>query len=129
MVFPQKFAKIIRTPKGTLVLKECHGWWVADVLIKCGYRGESVFRILSPEEAERFDYLVYSSPRGREGISAGALINAPLHSYLRVEWKREGRLYGASPKGITIYKPEGEEETLTELSEEEFQELRAALSD
>jgi len=122
---PMSNARIIRTEKGNLVLRPADGWFVYDVGVDCGYRGESSFAIIEPEkDVEIFEYAVYHSPVGSLGIAHYALVNAPTDK-IKVGWERSGRLYGAKARGITIYHANGEQEMIDGLADgiEALQEL------
>ena len=108
--FPVINAGIVRTEKGTLVLRPTQDTVTYNVLIPCGYRGSSYLEVLNPE-AQIFLYDEYSSPRGNLGVSQGAIIVIPLGS-VRVRWERTGRLYGSAPTGITKLYPDRKEETI-----------------
>ena len=94
--FPVINAGIVRTEKGTLVLRPTQNTVTYNVLIPCGYRGGSSLEVVSPEMSQVYLYEEYSSPRGNLGVSQGAIIVAPLGS-IRVRWERTGRLYGSVP--------------------------------
>lgn len=108
ITFPKRKARIEKTPKGSLVLRPAEDTMVYNIFVPCGYRGSSRINILG-ECYEIFRYYKYSSPRGSLGISEGALVNAPDGKPLKYKWKRTGMLYGASPEGIMIVTPSGEE--------------------
>ncbi|HDJ89218.1 MAG TPA: hypothetical protein ENG40_00800 [Thermoprotei archaeon] len=109
--FPLRGARIIRTPKGNLVLKPDPNYMVYYIFIHCGYRGGASFEILTPKigESDIFEFKEYASPRGSLGVSIGALVNVPIDTPLKYRWERTGRLYGDAPQGITIVMPNGEE--------------------
>jgi len=109
--FPVKDARIVKTGKGSYVLRPSPGWNVFDVGVEAGYRGTSTFRVLEPEETETFEYVIYHSPVGSLGISHYALINAHKDR-LKIKWERDGRLYGEPSEGITLYYSDGREESL-----------------
>ena len=115
--FPVLNAGIVRTEKGTLVLRPLEDSITYNVLVPCGYRGGSSLEVVNPD-AQMFLYDEYSSPRGNLGVSQGAIIVAPLGS-IRVRWERTGRLYGSAPTGITKLYPDGREETIDRVEDVE----------
>jgi len=122
---PCENAKIIKTEKVSLVLRPCEGWNVFKVGVECGYRGESWFEVLEPAGYEVFQYKIYHSPVGSLRISTYGLVNSHLQK-IKVKWERNGRLYGAPAKGITIYYSDGKKEELPELEDglEALEELK-----
>ena len=116
--FPVINAGIVRTEKGTPVLRPTQNTVTYNVLIPCGYRGGSSLEVVSPEMSQVYLYEEYSSPRGNLGVSQGAIIVAPLGS-IRVRWERIGRLYGSAPTGITKLYPDGREETIDRVEDVE----------
>jgi len=108
--------KIVRTEKGSLVLRPISGWRVYDVGVACGYRGTSEFSVLKPEpsEYELFGYRIFYSERGSLGVENRALINTKADSVM-IKWYRDGRLYGDAPQGITVYHFDGRVETIDEV--------------
>jgi hypothetical protein len=115
---PLADAKIVRTEKGTIVLRRVEGWKVFRVGIPCGYRGESWFRILEPavEDSDVFVYKVYNSELGSLGVSVYALVNTKADK-VKIEWERTGRLYGDAPRGATVYYIDGRVESLEHLQD------------
>lgn len=125
--FPVLNAEITRTEKGTLVLRPAQDTVTYNVLIPCGYRGDSYLEVVSPEMAQVYLYEEYSSPRGNLGVSQGAIIVAPLGS-IKFKWERTGRLYGSAPTGITKLYPDGREETIDRIEDvEDVEELSRLL--
>lgn len=114
--FPVLNAGITRTEKGTLVLRPAQDTVTYNVLIPCGYRGDSYLEVVSPETTQVYLYEEYSSPRGNLGVSQGGIVVAPLGS-IKVQWDRSGRLYGAAPSGVTIIYPNGREETIDRVED------------
>ena len=112
--------RIVRTEKGTVVLRRAEGWNVFLVGIPCGYRGESWFEIVEPTiaDADIFPYKVYASELGSLGISTYALVNANTDK-VKIKWARNGRLYGEPAEGITIYYSNGNVENLEYIPDEE----------
>jgi len=106
---PLKNAKVVKTEKGNLVLRPEQGWNTFAVGVPCGYRGESGLQV--EEDHEGYMYQIYASERGSLGISTYALI-CTQSDKVTIEWWRTGRLYGDSPRGITVYYLDGHEETL-----------------
>ena len=104
--FPVINAGIVRTEKGTLVLRPAQDTVTYNVLIPRGYRGGSYLEVVSPEMTQVYLYEEYSSLRGNLGVSQGAIIVAPLGS-IKFKWERTGRLYGSAPTGITKLYPDG----------------------
>jgi len=106
--FPVHNAKVVKTAKGSLVLRPAEGWMTYHIFEKCGYRGDTWLRILEPEEYEKHEYQEFHSPRGRLGISEGMLVCVPEGKTLKYKYRLSGRLYGASPEGVVIITPDGE---------------------
>lgn len=101
------------TDKGTNILIPSSEKVVYDIFVRCGFRGESRFEILSPEEVKMLKYFIYSSPRGNIGVSAGALVVADKATPLKIKWKKTGRLYGSPASGISVYYPDGKVEKIS----------------
>lgn len=116
--FPVVNAGIVKTEKGTLVLRPMPDSVAYNVMVSCGYRGKSSFEVVSPETAQVYPYKEYSSPRGNLGVSQGGIVVAPLGS-IKVQWERSGRLYGATPSGVTIVHPDGRKETIDQVEDAE----------
>src|SRR5690606_22637867 len=72
--FPVVNAGIVKTEKGTLVLRPMEDAVVYNVLVPCGYRGGSSLEVVSPENAQVYRYEKYDSPLGNLGISQGGII-------------------------------------------------------
>jgi len=120
-------AEIVKTEKGTLVLRPAQDTVTYNVLIPCGYRGSSSLGVVSPETAQVYLYKEYSSPLGNLGVSKGGIVVAPLGS-IKVQWDRSGRLYGAAPSGVTTIYPDGREETIDRVEDiEDVKELSQLL--
>ena len=87
---PAQNVKIIRTEKGTVVLRRAEGWNVFLIGIPCGYRGESWFEIMEPSiaDADIFPYKVYDSEVGSLGISTYALVNIRTDK-IKIKWGRK----------------------------------------
>jgi hypothetical protein len=114
---PLTNARIFKTEKGNFVLRPADGWYVYNVGVSCGYRGTSSFTIVEPEkDVEIFEYVVYHSPVGSLGISHYGLVNS-TSDRLKVAWERDGRLYGAKARGITIYHADGTQETIDGIAD------------
>jgi len=125
--FPVLNAEIVKTEKGTLVLRPASKRIVYNVLVPCGYRGSSSLEVVDPMIAQVYLYEKYSSPRGNLGISQGAIIVTPFGS-IKFKWERKGRLYGESPTGITTIYPIGREETIDWVEDvEDIKELSQLL--
>jgi hypothetical protein len=114
ITFPKRNAKIEKTEKGNLVLRPSDNTMVYNLLVRCGYRGSSKYEILS-EHGDVFEYEIYHSPRGKLGISKGALVNTPNDKPLKYRWEITGRTYGRPDNGITIVMPNGEEKEFEEV--------------
>jgi len=69
-----------------------------DIFVECGYRGGSSFTILTPV-VQDVEYKVYDSPRGRLGVSYGALVTVEEDGVM-YKWKRSGRTYGKPKEGL-----------------------------
>jgi hypothetical protein len=106
---PCENARIVKTEKGNLVLRPCEGWYVFDVGVKCGFRGESDFEILDPKDCEIFRYVIFDSPLGSIGVSKYGLVST-TSTKITLRWWRSGRLYGKPNKGIIIIHLDGKEE-------------------
>ncbi len=74
--FPVLNAGIARTEKGTLVLRPMPDSVTYNVLVSCGYRGSSSFKVVSPEMTQIYLYEEYSSPLGNLGVSQGGIVVA-----------------------------------------------------
>ncbi|MCX8209399.1 MAG: hypothetical protein N3G79_07150, partial [Sulfolobales archaeon] len=122
--FPAR-ARVIKTEKGTLVLKPDPNYITHYIFEKCGFRGGSDIEIEKPEGAEIYYFSEYESPKGSLGISTGALVVIPKGEQLIYRWRRSGRLYGRPESGRTLVQEDGSE---VELAEEE-DELKRVLSD
>lgn len=116
--FPVLNAGIVKTEKGTLVLRPMMDSIVYNVLVPCGYRGSSSFEVVSPEGAQVYPYEEYSSPLGNLGVSQGGIVVAPLGN-IKVQWNRNGRLYGRAPSGVTTIYLDGREETIDRVEDVE----------
>jgi len=113
---PVQNARIVKTERGNYVLRPAEGWCVYHVGVECGYRGTSSVKVLEPEDAEVFEYEVYSSPVGSLGISHYAFVNAKTDR-IKVEWDRDGRLYDKKPHGITIHYADGTKEVFDGITD------------
>ena len=111
-------AKVVTTDKGTIKLTHDESYTTYDVLVPCGYRGESQFEFLQPVETV-VSYVVFHSERGSLGVSKGALVTVKGSAPLKVKYQRSGRLYGAPATGIRVFYPDGRVEDLeiADLSE------------
>jgi len=114
--FPIKGAKIIKTDKGNLVLRNCEGWSVFKIGIVCGYRGVSFYEILQPGNCEVFEYKMFSSPIGSLGISRYALVNVP-DTKLKVKYSRSGKTYGEPSNFLEILYVDGRIESISDLQD------------
>ena len=119
--FPVRNARVVRTEKGNYVLRPEQGWNTYDVGVSSGYRGISTLEVLEPS-SEVFTYREYASPLGSLGVSQYALVSASSDE-VKVRWKRSGRLYGRSPKGVSIYYSDGRIEELPDGIDEIQKEL------
>jgi hypothetical protein len=91
------------------------------ILVRCGYRGSSEIRVIS-ENKYLINFFHYHSPRGRLGISDGVIVETPLN-YVKIEWFRNGRLYGEASHGISIIRLDGSIETISDISDKEIEEI------
>jgi len=108
----------------TLILRPDNQHWVTAISIKCGYRGESSFEIRE-EGVTMYPYYIYHSPRGRLGVSMGALLEVPNElNAITLEWERTGRLYGEPANGVTIVYRDGRVEEIEGVSLEDLEELK-----
>jgi hypothetical protein len=122
--FPAVNAKIIKTDKGNYVLKKIDGWITYNVGVRCGYRGSSSYKLINPIGDEiQIVYRVYESPRGNLGISKYGIIST-RQDPLRISYERTGRLYGEPDKGILIYYSDGRIEEITDIDDEDLNELK-----
>jgi len=119
--FPLENAKIERTEMGNFILRPVSGWNVFWVSVKSGYRGNAYFEVISPpkNEVDIFEYKYFHSSRGKLGISIGGLINVQPEKLI-IRWKRSGKLHGDASHGITIYKLNGTDETIEDISDWEL---------
>jgi len=126
--FPMN-AMIIKTEKGSLILKPSENHITHNIFVQCGYRGSSSFKILEPQVEQICEYRVYESPRGNCGISHGALVTIPKGSVLKYKWKRTGRTYGNPTEGIRIVLENGEEKDFEDVPDglEALDELKKEL--
>ena len=117
VVFPVHDARIEKTPKGSLVLRPCKGSTVYNIFVRCGYRGGADINVLSPDVSadDVFRYREYRSARGNLGVDEGALVNCPVDTPLKYNWRKTGRLYGKPSEGVTIIMPDGTEKEIDML--------------
>lgn len=115
-------ARIEKTQKGTLVIKNGNNN-IFFVRVKCGYRGTSSFEVLSSHLSVHKFYYKHS-PNGSLGISEMGLIET-AEDYVKIQWKRTGRLYGDPSRGVSIIKLDGSIVKLDDISDEEIEEILA----
>jgi len=116
--FPAMF-DILVTEKGTNVLVPTDlNNVVYDIFCCSGFRGQSEIEVEG--YASAIPYAVWNSPRGRLGISSGAIVVAP--GPIVVRWRRTGRLYGAEESGSMKVLPDGSE---VELVDDELELIKA----
>ncbi|MFZ8832582.1 MAG: hypothetical protein ACO2OY_10645 [Thermodesulfobacteriaceae bacterium] len=122
--FPVKGARIEGGKDNrTLILKPDPNRNVFYYLKKCGYRGDSSVEVYDcGDDCKVYKFWEYSSPRGSTGVSEGVLVETSK-DVIKVKWKRTGRLYGASPRGIALLYIDGREEELPIEDEELLKEL------
>jgi len=115
-----KNARVEKTAKGNYVIKKGTNN-VFFVMIKCGFRGSSQIEVLSsPISVVEFSYK--HSPNGSLGVSACAMIET-AEDFVKIQWKRSGRLYGKPDKGISIIRIDGSIESIDNVVEEEIDEI------
>lgn len=115
-------ARIEKTQKGTLVIKKGTNN-IFFVRIKCGYRGTSTFEILSNALSVHKFYYRHSQ-NGSLGVSEMGIIETP-EDYVKIQWKRTGRLYGEPSRGVSVIKLDGSVVKLDDISDEEIEEILA----
>lgn len=113
-------AEIVVTSKGTRILIPSGDKITYDVFIKCGYRGSASLKVIG--NCQMFEYDFFESPRGNLGISAGALVVAPVEEKVIVEFHRDGRLYGDAANGLIILEA-GKIQTIDDITYEQYQEM------
>jgi hypothetical protein len=115
-------SRVEKTSKGNLVIKQGSNN-VFLVRVRCGYRGSSEFEVLSNVlSVHKFDFK--HSPNGALGISEVGLIETP-EDFVKIQWRRSGRLYGEPSKGISVIKIDGSIESINDIVEEEIDEIIA----
>ena len=115
-------ARIEKTAKGNYVIKKGTNN-LFFIRVKCGFRGSSEIEVLSrPISVVEFAYK--HSPNGNLGVSACAMIETK-EDFIKIQWKRSGRLYGAPDKGISIIKMDGSVQSINDVVEEEIEEIIA----
>ena len=113
-------ARIEKTAKGNYVIKRGTNN-IFFIRVKCGFRGSSQIEVLSnPINVVEFAYK--HSPNGNLGVSACAMIET-AEDFVKIQWKRSGRLYGAPDKGISIVRVNGSIESVDNLVEDEIKEI------
>jgi len=113
-------ARIEKTAKGNYVIKKGTNN-LFFIRVKCGFRGSSKIEVLSrPISVVEFAYK--HSPNGNLGVSACAMIET-AEDFVKIQWKRSGRLYGAPDKGISIVRVNGSVESVDNLVEDEIKEI------
>jgi hypothetical protein len=117
-----KNARIEKTSKGSIVIKRGSNN-VFFIKVKCGFRGDSEFKILS-NVVNVIEFGYKHSPNGSLGVSACGLIET-AEDYIKIEWKRSGRLYGQPSKGVSVIKIDGTIQKIDGIKSEEIQEIIA----
>jgi len=104
--------RIVRTERGSLVLRPAAGWTTYLVRIPSGYRGTAAISdITGPDVEIMAEGKFYHSPQGRCGETAWALISA--RGPVVVTGSRTGRRIDPENEGLTVrYTPDGEMEEL-----------------
>ena len=114
LVFPVHGVDLIKTEKGTLVLRPGAGS-LYQSFVGCGYRGGSMIKVLEPQDHVVYSYSKAESPRGALGVSQGVIIWVPQGTQrVKTVWFRTGRLYGRAAEGVTIFYPDGRIELFEE---------------
>jgi len=117
-----KNAKIEKTLKGNYVIKKGTNN-IFFILVLCGYRGSSHIKVVSEYvNLIRFDY--YHSENGKLGISEGVVIETS-HDNVKIEWQRDGRLYGEPDKGVSVIKVDASVESVDNIDIEELKEIES----
>jgi len=91
--FPVKDAQVVKTEKGSLVLRPAKGVNTFEVGRHCGYRGSSTFEVVEPEPLMEARFEIWDSPQGSLGISEYGLVSV-ASDYVKVKETATGRLYG-----------------------------------
>jgi len=104
--------RVVRTEKGSLVLRPADGWTTYVVRIPSGYRGEAAITTVEGDGAEVMaEGSFYHSPQGRCGETAWALVSA--RGPVIVTGIRTGRRIDPADQNLTVrYTPDGETEEL-----------------
>ena len=112
--------KLEITSRGGVVLKPGDKF-VGAVFVWCGYRGDSEYNIVAEHGTNLIVTTeIYHSPHGSLGVSSGFIFEAEPHFYIKLEWKRTGRTYGAPKEGTAIVESKGVldiEEDIDELKQ------------
>jgi hypothetical protein len=115
-----KNARIEKTLKGNYVIKKGTNN-IFFILVLCGYRGSSHIKVVSEYvNLIRFDY--YHSENGKLGISEGVVIETSQDN-VKIEWQRDGRLYGEPDKGVSVIKVDASVESVDNIDIEELKEI------
>jgi hypothetical protein len=97
------------------------------VYVECGFRGVSMIRVVSPENAKVFEFWDYHSELGSLGKSMWVLITVNKDQVVKIEWERSGRTYGEPHKGVMVLYPDGRTEEIRRLSENKLKVINELL--
>jgi hypothetical protein len=98
------------------------------VYVECGFRGMSIIRVISPQDAKVFEFWDYKSELGSIGKSMWVLITVDRNETVKIEWERTGRTYGESREGIMILYPDGTIEEIKRLNTEKLKIINELLN-
>jgi hypothetical protein len=98
------------------------------VYVECGFRGVSMIRVISPQDAKVFTFWDYHSELGSTGKSMWVLIVVNRNEVVKIEWERTGRTYGEPHKGIMVLYPDGTVEEIKRLDEEKLKIINGLLN-
>lgn len=115
--FPMKNSTLVITQKGTKKIVK-GDFIVVAVKIEGGYRGGVNIKIRTPN-VNYWEVVEYRSPRGSLGEDILLFIEfPPTLEKVEIEYKKYGRLYGKSPRGVLVVYNDGKIMDIEELPEE-----------
>lgn len=124
LVLPLLGARLFQTEKGNLVLRPQQAWVTYYLYVPAGYRGHTELNVArAPEDIFILQFVSYRSELGALGISAGALISAPIEEKIVVSFERTGRTYGEEYEGVIVFQGGGAK-VFEGLTYEAFEELQ-----
>jgi hypothetical protein len=89
VVFPIEGGRIVRTEKGSYVLRKNPEWITWCLCVSSGYRGSSDIKTEDAEEIVKLK--VFHSPLGRIGEDTLCFFNVPKEKKIKVKIRRSGR--------------------------------------